>query len=109
MRVVPRVMYIYPSRNSNIPRRVFWCARQGTNLAFTFLKNGGEWKVKPTNEKKEKLYQELCEYLKRGKAIARPLAVIVKRVNQIVMDWINYFRVGIKIVELYTRPVHTVQ
>ena len=63
-------------------------------LGFTFLKNGGEWKVKPTNEKKARLYQEMREYLKRGKAIARPLAVTIKRVNQIVMGWINYFRIG---------------
>ncbi|SFR64422.1 group II intron reverse transcriptase/maturase [Anaeromicropila populeti] len=63
-------------------------------LGFTFLKNGGEWKVKPTNEKKVKLYQVLREYLKRGKAISRPLAVTIKRVNQIVMGWINYFRIG---------------
>lgn len=34
------------------------------------------------------------KYLGRGKAIARPLAVTVKRVNQIVMGWINYFRIG---------------
>lgn len=63
-------------------------------LGFTFLKNGGEWKVKPTNEKKARLYQEMREYLKRGKAIARPLAVTIKRVNQMVMGWINYFRIG---------------
>ena len=63
-------------------------------LGFTFLKNGGQWKVKPTNEKKAKLYQVMREYLRRGKAIARPLAVTIKRVNQIVMGWINYFRIG---------------
>ena len=63
-------------------------------LGFTFLKNDGQWKVKPTKEKKAKLYQEIREYLKRGKAIARPLAVTIKRVNQIVMGWINYFRIG---------------
>ena len=63
-------------------------------LGFTFLKNGGRWKVKPTNEKKAKLYQVIREYLRRGKAIARPLAVTIKRVNQIVMGWINYFRIG---------------
>ena len=63
-------------------------------LGFTFLKNGEAWKVKPTNEKKAKLYQVMREYLKRGKAIARPLAVTIKRVNQIVMGWINYFRIG---------------
>ena len=63
-------------------------------LGFTFLKHDGQWKVKPTKEKKAKLYQEIREYLKRGKAIARPLAVTIKRVNQIVMGWINYFRIG---------------
>ena len=48
-------------------------------LGFTFLKNGGEWKVKPTNEKKKKLKKKLSEYLKRGKAIARPLVVTIKK------------------------------
>jgi len=64
-------------------------------LGFTFLKHGGKWKVKPTNEKKEKLYQAIREYLKRGKAVARPLAVTIKRVNQIARGWINYFRIGV--------------
>lgn len=63
-------------------------------LGFTFLKNGGQWKVKPTKEKKAKLYQSMREYLKRGKAVARPLTVTIKRVNEIVMGWINYFRIG---------------
>ena len=63
-------------------------------LGFTFLKNGEEWKVKPTNEKKKELKAKLSEYLKRNKAIARPLAVTVKRVNEIVRGWINYFRIG---------------
>jgi len=67
---------------------------RGKYLGFTFLKNGGEWKVKPTNEKRAKLYQVVREYLKRGKAIARPLVATIKRVNQIVVGWINYYRVG---------------
>lgn len=63
-------------------------------LGFTFLKSGGEWKVKPTTEKKKKLKQKLSEYLKRNKAIARPLAATIKRVNEITRGWINYFRIG---------------
>ena len=63
-------------------------------LGFTFLKNGGEWKVKPTSEKKKALKEKVTECLKRNKAIARPLAVTIKRVNEIVRGWINYFRIG---------------
>ena len=63
-------------------------------LGFTFLKHGGEWKVKPTSEKKARLYQTMREYLKRGRAVARPIGVTIKRVNQIAMGWINYFRIG---------------
>ena len=63
-------------------------------LGFTFLKNSDKWKVKPTTEKKQNLKQKLSEYLKRGKAVARPLAVTIKRVNEIVRGWINYFRIG---------------
>ena len=47
-------------------------------LGFTFLKNGGQWKVKPTTEKKKALYKKLSEYLKRGKAISRSLIVTIK-------------------------------
>lgn len=63
-------------------------------LGFTFLNHNGTWTVRPTNEKKKKLKQKLSEYLKRGKAIARPLAVTIKRVNEIARGWINYFRIG---------------
>lgn len=56
------------------------------HLGFTFLKNSGEWKVKPTNEKKKALKAKLSEYLKRNKAVARPLAVTIKRVNEICED-----------------------
>lgn len=63
-------------------------------LGFTFLNHGGQWKVKPTNEKKKKLYQTIREYLKRNRAVARPITVTINRVNQIVRGWINYFRIG---------------
>ena len=64
-------------------------------LGFTFINHGGEWKVIPTNEKKKSLKAKLCEYLKRNKAVARPLAETIKRVNEILRGWINYFRIGI--------------
>lgn len=63
-------------------------------LGFTFLKHGGQWKVKPTKEKKKALYEKMSQYLKRGKAISRSLVVTIKRVNKMVIGWINYFRIG---------------
>ncbi len=68
--------------------------RRSKYLGFTFLKRSDGWKVKPTTEKKKVLYQKIREYLKRGRAVARPLAVTFKRVNEIVRGWINYFRIG---------------
>ncbi|MGN0159279.1 MAG: group II intron maturase-specific domain-containing protein [Brotaphodocola sp.] len=32
--------------------------------------------------------------MKRGKATARPPAVTIKYVNEIVRGWISYFRIG---------------
>src|SRR6056297_2806727 len=63
-------------------------------LGFTFLKHGGQWKVKPTTQKKKVLYEKMSQYLKRGKAISRSLVVTIKRVNKMVVGWINYFRIG---------------
>lgn len=63
-------------------------------LGFTFLKHGGEWKVRPTSEKKKKLKQKLNEHLKRNKAVARPLQATIQKVNEVVRGWINYFRIG---------------
>jgi hypothetical protein len=36
----------------------------------------------------------MSEYLKRGKAASRSLLLTIKRVNQMVIGWINYFRIG---------------
>ena len=63
-------------------------------LGFTFLKHDGEWKVRPTSEKKKKLKQKLNEHLKRNKAVARPLQATIHKVNEVVRGWINYFRIG---------------
>ncbi|BCJ94136.1 hypothetical protein acsn021_17050 [Anaerocolumna cellulosilytica] len=39
---------------------------------------------KTYHRKEKKLKQKLSEYLKRNKAMARPLAVTIKRVNEVV-------------------------
>lgn len=64
-------------------------------LGFSFVPNRGRWKPIPTHEKKKKFKQTICEYLKRHRAVARPITVTIKRINQIVRGWINYFGIGI--------------
>lgn len=64
-------------------------------LGFTYLKRNGEWKCKPSNQSKMKLYDKCRRELIRRIGIARPTAVIFRRINQIVVGWINYYRIGI--------------
>ncbi len=63
-------------------------------LGFTFMKNGPNWKCKPTNDRKANLYAKIKKGLKRKHAVSRPLSETFTRVNQIVRGWINYFRIG---------------
>ena len=64
-------------------------------LGFTYLQRNGEWKCKPSNQSKMKLYDKCRRELIRRIGIARPIAVTFKRINQIVMGWINYYRIGV--------------
>lgn len=63
-------------------------------LGFTFFKTGEKWQCKPGDDRKKKLYEKLKLVLCRRKAVAMPLSLIFTKVNQIVRDWINYFRIG---------------
>lgn len=63
-------------------------------LGFTFHKNSDEWKCKPGNDRKVKLYEKIKLVLKRKHAVSRPLAITFTKLNQIIRGWINYFRIG---------------
>lgn len=68
--------------------------RNSKFLGFTFWKSKDGWKCKPLDDRKARLYSKIKECLLRKRAAARPLAVTVTRVNQIVRGWINYYRIG---------------
>lgn len=63
-------------------------------LGFTFFKNTEKWECKPSDDRKQRIYDKLKIVLKRGKAVAKPLGETIIKVNQIIIGWINYFRIG---------------
>ena len=63
-------------------------------LGFTFWKSKDGWKCKPMDDRKRRLYSKCRAVLIRRKAVAVPLSVTFKRVNEIVRGWINYFRIS---------------
>lgn len=63
-------------------------------LGFTFWKNGDKWKCKPANDRKANLYAKSKRILLRKKAIARPIGTAFKELNQLIIGWINYFKIG---------------
>ena len=64
-------------------------------LGFTYLQRNGEWKCKPSNQSKMKLYDKCRRELIRRIGAARSTTVTFRRINQIVMGWINYYRIGV--------------
>lgn len=63
-------------------------------LGFTFWKNEDKWKCKPTNDRKSNLYAKSKRILLRKKAIAKPIGATFKELNQLIIGWINYFKIG---------------
>ena len=63
-------------------------------LGFTFWKSKGTWKLRPTNDRKQRLKDKVKEILCRKKASAMKLEVVFKRVNWVVRGWINYFSIS---------------
>ena len=63
-------------------------------LGFTFWRSNDEWKCKPGNDRKMKLYDKVKKELRRKHAVSIPLSITFTKLNQIIKGWINYFRIG---------------
>ena len=66
----------------------------GSFLGFGFWKCKNEWKCKPLDDRKTRLYSKCKAVLIRKKAVATPLEVTFTKLNQIIRGWINYYRIG---------------
>ncbi|MBR6480445.1 MAG: group II intron reverse transcriptase/maturase [Thermoguttaceae bacterium] len=63
-------------------------------LGFGIWKSGKDWKCRPLQNRRAKLYKKCKDILCRKKATARPLAVTFTKLNQVIRGWINYYRIG---------------
>ena len=66
----------------------------GAFLGFGFWNDRSTWKCRPLPDRFQRLYDKCREVLLRKRAVARPLAAIFIRLNQIIRGWINYYRIG---------------
>lgn len=63
-------------------------------LGFSYVKMGNKWECRPSGKSKMSLYDKCRKELVRRICIARPNAITFNKINQIVIGWINYFRIG---------------
>ena len=68
----------------------------GSFLGFTYFRNSKslKWECIPSNKSKKRLYENCRKELIRKRCIAQTNAKTFTRINQIVIGWINYFRIG---------------
>lgn len=67
---------------------------KGEFLGFGFWKQKQEWKCKPLESRKQRLRDKIREVTIRSKAVGKPITETIKKVNQIVRGWINYYKIG---------------
>ena len=63
-------------------------------LGFTYFKNSDKWECRPSDKSKASLYEKCHKELIRKVCVARSNVITFTKINQIVIGWINYFRIG---------------
>lgn len=63
-------------------------------LGFTYYRSKDGYKCKPAKDRMMKLYDKIRKITIRKKAVAISLYDTIRRINQIVRGWINYFKIG---------------
>ena len=63
-------------------------------LGFGFWYKEKTWKCIPLKSRKKRIKEKIKQALIRKQAIAKPLTVTFIKLNQIIIGWINYYRIG---------------
>ena len=63
-------------------------------LGFGFWKKDGVWRLLPLKSRKKRLKEKIKQTLIRKQAIARPLSETFTKLNQIIIGWINYYKIS---------------
>ena len=63
-------------------------------LGFTFWKSADEWKCRPADDRKKRLYDKTRSILCRRKATARTIKSTFMHLNWLIRGWVNYYRIG---------------
>ena len=65
-------------------------------LGFSFYKSSNKagWRCRPAKNRMKRLKEKIKTVLCRRKAIARPLEDTITKLNQIIIGWINYYRIS---------------
>lgn len=66
----------------------------GAFLGFGYWKSTKGWECKPLEDRKKRLYTKCKAVLVRKRAAARPLSETIRKLNEIIRGWINYYRIG---------------
>lgn len=66
----------------------------GAFLGFGYWKSTKGWECKPLEDRKKRLYTKCKAVLVRKRAAARQLSETIRKLNEIIRGWINYYRIG---------------
>lgn len=67
---------------------------QSEFLGFTYWYSKDKWSLRPLKSRKQRLKDKIKQVLIRKQAIARPLRETFIKLNQIIVGWINYYRIS---------------
>lgn len=63
-------------------------------LGFTYWKKDGKWRLRPIENRKQRLIDKIKKVLIRKVGITKSNKELFTKLNQIIVGWINYYRIS---------------